>query len=102
MIAPGLPQNAAIYLYGLLAGDAPFCLRASLVMQKNLSVQRFSNFASDTVTDTAKRIAALRALEAVIDDPMLTTRVGKTFRFDQIDQAMAFESRDGSKAVLVA
>lgn len=102
VIAPSLPDNATIYLYGLLGGTAPFSIQSALFMQKNLSVRRFSNFASSTVSDPAKRIAALQLLEAVIDDPMLATRVGKTFRLDQIDQAMAYESHNGSKAVLVA
>ena len=33
---------------------------------------------------------------------MFTTKVGKEFSFDQIDQVMAYASPDGSKAVLLA
>jgi NADPH:quinone reductase len=54
------------------------------------------------VKEQDKLTAALKALEGVIDDPMFTTRIGKTFSYDQIDLAMAYESLNGSKAVLVA
>jgi hypothetical protein len=33
---------------------------------------------------------------------MFTTRTGKEFSFDQIEQAMAYQPSDGTKAILVA
>jgi hypothetical protein len=38
-------------------------------------------------------------LEQVGDHPLLRTRIGSWFRFDQIEAAMAYEGIAGSKAV---
>lgn len=99
-IAPSLPMNAAVYCYGFLDGSVPFSMHTTLFMMKNLTMRRFSNFESRTVKEQAKLVAALRALEAVIDDPAFATRIGKEFSYDQIEQAMAYESREGAKAIL--
>jgi NADPH:quinone reductase len=53
------------------------------------------------VKDHDKLVSALKALESVIDDRMFRTRIGKEFSLDQIELAMAYESRDGAKAVLL-
>ena len=101
-IAPSLPMNSTIYFYGFLGGDTPFSIEPVLFMMKNLTMRRFSNFDSRTVKEQDKLVSALKALEGVIDDPMFTTRIGKEFSYDQIEQAMAYESLEGAKAVLVA
>jgi hypothetical protein len=67
-----------------------------------MTMRRFSNFESRTVKEPAKLVSALKALGGVIDDPMFTTRTGKEFSFDQIEQAMAYQPSDGTKAILVA
>lgn len=100
-IAPALPMNSTIYFYGFLGGAAPFSIQSVLFMMKNLSMKRFSNFESRTVKEQARLVAALKTLEGVIDDSMFTTRIGKEFHRDQIGLAMAYESADGAKAVLV-
>lgn len=100
-IAPALPMNSTIYFYGFLGGTAPFSIQSVLFMMKNLSMKRFSNFESRTVKEQARLVAALKTLEGVIDDSMFTTRIGKEFHRDQIRLAMAYESADGAKAVLV-
>ncbi|MFL9874202.1 MDR/zinc-dependent alcohol dehydrogenase-like family protein [Paraburkholderia megapolitana] len=101
-IAPSLPMNSTIYFYGFLGGSAPASIQSALFMMKNLIMRRFSNYDSRTVKDQDKLVAALKTLAGVIDDPMFMTRIGKEFSYDQIDLAMAYESLDGSKAVLVA
>ncbi len=101
-IAPALPMNSSFYLYGFLAGAAPFSISSLLFMMKNLRMQRFSNFESDTVKKKDKLVAALKALEDVIDDPAFRTKIGKQFHYDQIELAMAYESQQGGKAILVA
>jgi hypothetical protein len=53
------------------------------------------------VKEQSKLVAALKTLEGVIDDPMFMTRIGKEFRRDQIELAMAYGSADGAKAVLI-
>jgi NADPH:quinone reductase-like Zn-dependent oxidoreductase len=102
-IAPTLPLNSTIYFYGFLGGgNTPAAIHTALFMMKNLTLKRFSNFESRTVKEQGKLIAALKTLEGFIADQMFTTKVGKEFTFDQIDQAMAYESHEGAKAVLVA
>jgi NADPH:quinone reductase-like Zn-dependent oxidoreductase len=100
-IAPGLPMNSTIYLYGFLGGAVPISIQSVLFIMKNLTLRRFSNFESRTVKDHDKLVTALKALEGVIDDRMFTTRIGKEFRLDQVELAMAYESLDGTKAVLL-
>jgi NADPH2:quinone reductase len=101
-IAPSLPMNSTVYIYGFLAGSTPISIPSVLFMMKNLTMRRFSNFETRTVKEPAQLVAALRALEGVIDDPMFTTRIGKTFGYEQIEAAMAYGPPDGTKAVLVA
>ncbi|NWD72008.1 zinc-binding dehydrogenase [Pseudomonas gingeri] len=100
-IAPGLPMNSTVYFYGFLGGAAPVSLPSVLFMMKNLTLKRFSNFESRTVKDPDRLVSALKTLEGVIHDPMFRTRMGKEFRLDQVELAMAYESLEGAKAVLL-
>ena len=101
-VAPALPMNATIYCYGFLGAAAPTAMHTTLFMLKNLTIRRFSNFESPTVKQPARLVAALRALEKVIADPMFATWLGPEFRYRQIDEAMAYVASDGAKAVLVS
>lgn len=101
-IAPNLPVNSTIYIYGLLGGAAPVSFPSTLFLTKNLIVKRFSNFESQTVKNPAKLTVALKELESLIDDPMFMTRIGREFAFDQISEAMNYEPRSGAKAILVS
>lgn len=95
-------MNSTIYCYGFLGAAAPAAIHTTLFMLKNLTIRRFSNFESPTVKQPARLVAALRALEKVIADPMFATRVGPEFHYRQIDQAMAYQAPDGAKAVLLS
>ncbi|MBN3729077.1 hypothetical protein [Burkholderia sp. Ac-20379] len=101
-LAPALAPRSTIYTYGFLDRDEPFSIATALLMMKDLTIRRFSNFESATVRDPARLVRALTALEGLIDDPALRTRLGPAFAFDRIGEAMAFEPADGTKAVLVA
>jgi NADPH:quinone reductase len=101
-IAPSLPMHSTVYFYGFLGGAAPVSLPTALFMMKNLTLRRFSNFESATVKEPQRLVAALQALAGVIDDPLFTTRLGKEFSYEQIGEAMAYESKEGAKAILVA
>ncbi len=101
-ILPSLPINSTIYVYGFLGGPAPISLPTMLVMGKNLLLRRFSNLESPTVSNPQALVAATKEIEQLIDDPLFKTRIGREFRFDQIDEAMAFEAMPGARAVLVA
>ena len=101
-IAPRLPRNSTIWFYGFLAGATPVSVPSVTFMLKNLTMKAFSNFNSATVCDTAKLREALEYLQTQIADPLFRTKFGKTFRFDQIREAMAYEAQPGAKAVLLA
>ncbi|UPG90843.1 Zn-dependent oxidoreductase [Luteibacter aegosomaticola] len=101
-IAPLLPVNSAMYFYGFLGGQAPFSLTTLLVMAKNLTLKRFSNFESATVKQPGKLQEALRYLQDVIGDPLFRTRLGQRFTYEAIDEALAYAGPGGTKAVLTA
>ncbi|WP_429298394.1 zinc-binding dehydrogenase [Paraburkholderia sp. GAS199] len=101
-VATALPVNSTIWCYGFLGAAQPVSFPTTLVMMKNLVIRRFSNFDSATVKDRRRLEAALQDLEQVIDDPLYRTRIGKTFAFEQIEAAMAYEGAGGTKAILVA
>lgn len=100
-IAPILPMNSTIYFYGFLAGPTPVSFSSAMVMMKNITLRRFSNFESATVRDGKKLRFALDVLQSSIDDPLLLTRIGREFRLDQYDAAMSYEGASGAKAVFV-
>ena len=101
-IAPRLPRNSTVWFYGFLAGAAPVSVPSGTFMAKNLTMKPFSNFNSATVRDAARLRKALEYLHLQIADPLFRTKVGRTFRLDQIREAMAYETAPGAKAVLVA
>ena len=101
-IIPSLPMRSTVYCYGFLGGPAPFSISSATFMMKDLAMRRFSNFESGTVKRPERLVAALKALEGVIDDPAFATSIGTEFGFDQIAQAMAYASGEGAKAILVA
>jgi NADPH2:quinone reductase len=100
-IAPSLPMNSTVYCYGFLGAAMPAAIHTTLLMMKNLTLRRFSNFESQTVRQPARLVAALRALEKVIADPMFATWLGQAFSYQQIGQAMAYAAPGGRKAILV-
>lgn len=101
-IAGSLPAGSTIYCYGMLGGGAALSITTVQLMMKNLTIRRFSNFDSATVRQPGSLVAALTALEGLIDDPLFVTQAGKAFGFDEIDAAMAYQPADGGKAVLLA
>ena len=100
-IAPHVPRNSTVWFYGFLAGAAPVVVPSATFMAKNLTMKPFSNFNSATVRDPAKLQRALRYLQEHIGDPLFRTKIGRTFRFDEIGEAMTYETEPGSKAVLL-
>ncbi len=100
-IAPRLPRNSTVWFYGFLGGSTPVAVPSGLFMAKNLTMKPFGNFSSATVRDPAKLQQALHYLGEHITDPLFRTRVGKRFRFEEIEEAMAYEAAPGAKAILV-
>ena len=99
-IVPHLPVDTTVYAYGLLGGPVPVTFPTSLLMMRNLTLRRFSNFESPTVKERERLVAALDDLSGVVDEPAFKTRIGRVFGFDDIDKAMRYEREVGAKAVL--
>ncbi|WP_137132962.1 Zn-dependent oxidoreductase [Rhizobium sp. FY34] len=100
-IAPILPMDTTIYVYGFLGGPVSVSFPTSLIMAKNITMRRFRVYESKAVKDPHQLAAALDELAGVIDDSLFMTKIGREFSFENIEQAMAFESDHGEKAVLV-
>lgn len=100
-IAPHVPMNTTIYLYGFLDAAAPMSMPSRLFMSKNLVMRRFSNFNSATVKNPKNLAAAMADLHDVIGDPLFRTRIGMSFGFCDVDAAMAYEGAAGARAILV-
>jgi NADPH:quinone reductase-like Zn-dependent oxidoreductase len=100
-LLPRLPANAAIYFYGFLDGAAPLAFPTALFMAKNFTMRRFSNFESPTVRDSGQLALALAELGPMMGDPLFRTRIGKTFRLEEVEAAMSYEAVPGAKAVLL-
>ncbi|MFP3504671.1 alcohol dehydrogenase catalytic domain-containing protein [Burkholderia sp. SIMBA_062] len=100
-IAPHVPMNTSIYIYGTLDASVPVTIPSRLFMSKNLVVKRFSNFSSATAKDPARLAAAMVDLRTVIADPLFRTQIGKAFRFEEIEGAMAYQGAGNARAVLV-
>lgn len=100
-LLPRLPINSTAYVYGFLGGPQPISLSATLIMGKNLTVRRFANLETATVSSPQALFEAMNEIESLIDDPLFKTRIGREFSFEQVHEAMAFEGRSGVRAVLV-
>ena len=63
---PHLPQRSTIYAYGFLAGLEPVSFPSALLMGKDLTLRRFSNFDTPAVRDDQVLERGMRELEAVV------------------------------------
>ncbi|WP_186072203.1 alcohol dehydrogenase catalytic domain-containing protein [Burkholderia gladioli] len=100
-IAPHVPMNTSVYIYGALDASTPVTIPSRLFLSRNLAVNRFSNFNSATAKDPARLAAAMAELRDVIADPLFRTKAGQAFRFEEIDAAMAYRGSSSARAVLV-
>ncbi len=100
-ILPALPRRSSLYCYGFLAGPEPIAFSTALLMMKDLTIRRFSNFESPTVRDPGKLAAMLADLEQCIGDPAFRTRLGRTFDLSEFEAAMQYDASGGGKAVFV-
>lgn len=100
-LLPHLPQRSTVYAYGFLAGLEPVSFPSALLMGKDLTLRRFSNFDTPAVRNPQALETAMRELEAMVGDPLFRTRVGRAFALDAVDAAMAYETSPGAKAMFV-
>jgi NADPH:quinone reductase len=101
-IVPALPEGATVYVAGIMGASAPAVFSSMHIVASNLTIKRFSVLETPTVLDPEKLAAACQDIEALVDDPLLATRIGAEFRFDQIDEAIEYDSSAGLRSVLVA
>jgi NADPH2:quinone reductase len=93
-----LPTQSSISFYGSLSGTEKVEFPSTILIMKDLTMRRFSNFNSATVKERLGDM--LKDLEGCIDDPTFRTSLGKDFQLEEIVNAMKYE--EGSKkAVLV-
>jgi NADPH:quinone reductase-like Zn-dependent oxidoreductase len=101
-LVPRLAQRSTVYSYGYLGGyDVPLQLPTTLLLTKALTLRGFSNFASPTVQDPAELDAALCHVGELLALPHARTPLGRTYPFEQIDDAMAAVGKGEGKPVLV-
>ena len=100
-LLPHLPQRSTVYAYGFLAGHEQVSFPSALLMGKDMTLRRFSNFETPTVRDPLALERGMRELELVAGDPLFHTRVGRPFALNEVDAAMAYEATLGAKAVFM-
>jgi NADPH2:quinone reductase len=100
-ILPLLAPRSTVYGYGFLGGHKPFSVLGQVMMARSLTIKNFSNFATRTVQEPPALAAALAELGRLSASPHFRTRRGREFRFAEIDAALAYEAKDGSRAILV-
>lgn len=101
-ILPSLPNGGTVYVAGILNASTPAIISSLDIVEKNITIKRYSLLETETVLDPEKLATVTREIETLVDDPLLTTRIGKEFGLDQIDEAMKYDSSSGLRAVLVA
>ena len=101
-IVPALPEGATVYVAGIMGASTPTSFSSIHIVAKNLTIKRYSVLETETLLDPQRLSAATVEIEALIDDPLLETRIGREFGFDQIHEAMEYDSSSGMRAVLVA
>ncbi len=98
-LLPVLPQRSSLFCYGFLSGPETMSFHSSLLMMKDLTIRRFSNFESPSVKDPHKLAAMLADLESCIGDPAFRTRIGRSFALSEFEAALGYVGSDGAKAV---
>lgn len=99
-LVPHFAHGSTVYSYGYLGGhDVPLELPTTMLMTKQLTLRSFSNFASATVRDHLDD--ALREIGELLALPHCKTPPGRTFTFEQIDEALAMVGKGEGKPVLI-
>jgi len=101
-VLPALPIGGTIYAAGILNASTPAVISSLDIIEKNLTIKRYSLLETETVLNPEKLASVTREIETLVDDPLLRTRIGKEFSLDQIEEAMNYDSSSGYRAVLVA
>jgi NADPH2:quinone reductase len=100
-ILPLIPRGSVIYSYGYIGDSVPFTFHTSMLALKNVTIRPFANTSTETVKNEEQLAKALKDIGHVIHMPYFETKIGQRFAFEQIEEALAFTSSNGGKAVLV-
>ena len=95
-----IPWGSVIYTYGYIGDTVPFAFHTSTLSVKNITIKPFSNLKTPTVQDAGKLAQALREIGNLIHMPHFKTKIGKKFRLEEINDAVAYNGGNGKKAVL--
>lgn len=93
-----LPPRSSIFFYGFLSGAEKVSFHSAVLMMKDTTMRRFSNFESPTIRDDKRLAAMLCDLEDCIEDPLFRTRIGKDFALSDFEAAMGYHAPGGLKA----
>ena len=96
-IFPLIPANSVIYSYGYIGDAVPFAFHTSMMSVKNISIRSFSNLATDTVKNSDNLEKALKDMGAIIHMPHFKTKIGKKFKLEEINDALAYTSKKVEK-----
>lgn len=99
-LLPLIPRGSVIFSYGYIGDSVPFSFHTSMLAVKNVTIRPFANTSTDTVKDPDQLAQALREIGTLIHQPHFKTRIGKRFGLEEINDALAFVSVNGGKAVL--
>lgn len=99
-ILPLIPRGSVIYSYGFIGDNVPFTFNTSTLAVKNVSIRPFANTSTETVKNPEKLEQALKDIGELIHQQHFKTKIGKRFKLEDINDALAFVSTDGGKAVL--
>lgn len=94
-----LPFNSSIYSYGFLDKETPFSFHTTTLM-RGITIKGFSNYRTATVQDPIMLERALQYISSQIANPLFQTAVGKQFKPDAAQDALAYTKKNG-KAILM-
>jgi len=96
-----IPRNSVINTYGYIGDSVPFTYHTRTLGLKNISIRPFANTSTETVKNPEKLEKALKDIGELIYLPHFKTKIGKRFRLEEIEDALAYSGSNGKKAVLV-
>ena len=98
-VAKAMPPGSTIYCYGFLAGGEPLAFHSSLLLMRSLTFISFSVL-RPLVRDKETLNRLLAGVEEIIAMPQFRTVTGRTFGFETVAEALAWQSPDCGRAVL--
>ena len=83
---------------GYLGGETPLTIHTKQL--QGITIKRFSNFNMSTVQNPNNLEQALTDIISIINMLQFKTKIGKKFKLEEVNEALAFSSSTGGKVVL--